>query len=173
MSGNRLLPIAAMLIALSACNRWPVKIGADWDAGKVSLAIVPATVAELAAIPAPRNPGERPLTRFQPTELRTYRVTATLRRVSRGLRDGDYHLILGDGATTMITESPHPAWALVSRFGDRLHAARAAIDRLCPDDSCVGKKVTVTGVGFFDTPHANDRAPNAIELHPILAFEAR
>src|SRR5579864_5257450 len=105
MSGSRLLSIAAMLLALSACNRWPVKIGADLDAGKVRLAIVPATVAELAAIRAPRNPGDRQLTRFAPTELRTYRVTATLRRVSRGLGDGDYHLILADGGATMITEA--------------------------------------------------------------------
>jgi hypothetical protein len=36
--------------------------------------------------------------------------------------------------------------------------------RLCP-------KATVTGVAFFDFKHGQTGvAPNAIELHPILAF---
>jgi hypothetical protein len=44
-----------------------------------------------------------------------------------------------------------------------MQAARAAL-RLC-------SKARVTGIAFFDFKHAQTGvAPNAIELHPVLAF---
>ena len=65
----------------------------------------------------------------------------------------------------MITESPAPTCdsrAFPARQA-QMAAARRALG-LCP-------RARVTGVAFFDFDHGQTGvAPNAIELHPILAF---
>ncbi len=79
--------------------------------------------------------------------------------------DGDLHLVLSDGTNQMIAESPAPgciSGATTARQKQMQHA-RAAIT-LCTH-------ARITGVAFFDFKHGQTGvAPNAIELHPILAF---
>jgi hypothetical protein len=65
----------------------------------------------------------------------------------------------------MITEAPLPACAAGATTLRRkqMRRARAAV-RVCAH-------AIVTGVAFFDFQHGQSGvAPNAIELHPILAF---
>jgi len=109
------------------------------------------------------RPGTLPLTRL-PFERHIFQVVAAVTLV-RFEADDDYHLVLSDGRRTMIAESPMPECARrATRLRRRQMAhARAALRR------CT--KAVVTGVAFFDFPHGQSGvAPNAIELHPILAF---
>lgn len=66
----------------------------------------------------------------------------------------------------MIAEAPQPGCAVgATAFRrKRLASSRIAI-RLC-------QRAVVTGVACFDFKHGQTGvAPNAIELHPILAFQ--
>lgn len=68
----------------------------------------------------------------------------------------------------MITEAPLPACAprATALRRTQMAEARAAVG-LC--DHAV-----ITGVAFFDFQHGQTGvAPNAIELHPILAFRCQ
>jgi hypothetical protein len=65
----------------------------------------------------------------------------------------------------MIAESPAPGCypRATTQRQLQMRRARAAI-RVCA-------RASVTGVAFFDFKHGQTCvAPNAIELHPILAF---
>lgn len=79
--------------------------------------------------------------------------------------DSDLHLVLQQGGNHMIAEAPAPycdsrATPLRRR---QMRIARNHV-RLCA-------RARVTGVAFFDFDHGQTGvAPNAIELHPILAF---
>jgi hypothetical protein len=143
-----------------ACGveRWTVKTLQDRP---VLLPVRVSTVAALGSLPAP---SPLPSTRL-PFERRVFRVTAAVTLV-RKEADSDFHLVLQDGAgRTMIAEAPLPSCAPLATAARRtqMGTARAAV-RLCP-------KATVTGVAFFDFKHGQTGvAPNAIELHPILAF---
>jgi hypothetical protein len=74
----------------------------------------------------------------------------------------------------MIIESPNPECASKSAFLDQIKAVRSALDAKFPS---LGHgriepniPITVTGIGFFDKKHGQEgRAPNAIELHPVLS----
>jgi Protein of unknown function (DUF3761) len=77
----------------------------------------------------------------------------------------DFHLVLSASGRTMIAESPaancDPGAAPFYRR--EMTDARARV-RVCA-------RARITGVAFFDFKHGQtDVAPNAIELHPILAF---
>jgi len=65
----------------------------------------------------------------------------------------------------MIAEAPDPACALAATPLRRKQIAKArAAVRLCA-------RAVVISVAFFDFQHGQTGvAPNAIELHPILAF---
>jgi len=79
--------------------------------------------------------------------------------------DGDYHLVLSAGGAHMIAEAPAPGCAASATpvRRNQMAAARRAV-RLC-------QHAVVTGVAFFDFKHGQTGvAPNAIELHPLLAF---
>lgn len=174
--------LAALLPATAiACGaeRWPVKTAADPDAAAINPAPVAATVSQLGALPAPRDPDRREDSRW-PGETTVYRVTAQLTEI-RHENDGDYHLVLrGASGATMIAEAPDPACAAGSRFAAEIATVRAPIARRYPALAyrkmirVRGAAVEVTGVMFDDVPHGQDGvAPNAIELHPILAISFR
>src|SRR6185436_8951060 len=119
----------------------------------------PTTIRFLTSRPAPSSLPQR-----LPFERHIFRVTAAVTLV-RPEDDGDFHLVLrDDGGRTMIAETPmgscgHGATAKRQR---QMAAARARIG-LCA-------KANVTGVAFFDFDHGQTGvAPNAIELHPVLA----
>jgi len=63
-------------------------------------------------------------------------------------------------------------------FADAITSARQTIDQRFPNADQSGKwndgadaQVEITGIGFFDRPHKQTgRAPNNIEIHPILSI---
>jgi hypothetical protein len=143
----------------SACGaeRWTVKTLQDRPR---LLPVRRVTLAYLVSRPAPRS---LPTTRL-PFERHVFRVTAAATLV-RPEDDGDLHLVLSDGNRTMIVESPSAGCTTRATPIRRRQMARArAAVRVCA-------KATITGVAFFDFKHGQTGvAPNAIELHPILAF---
>jgi hypothetical protein len=138
-------------------ERWTVKTLQDRP---ILLPAQATTIAFLTSRPAPAY---LPVTRL-PFELHIFTVTAAVTLI-RHEADDDYHAVLSDGRRTMIAESPAATCdsraSLVRRA--QMAAARSAL-RPCA-------RARVTGVAFFDFPHGQTGvAPNAIELHPILAF---
>jgi hypothetical protein len=119
------------------------------------------SVAFLTSRPAPNW---LPQTRL-PFERRVYRVGAAVTLV-REESDGDFHLVLQDtSGRTMIAESPLASCGKGATLERRrqMETARLKV-RVCA-------RASVTGVAFFDFRHGQTGvAPNAIELHPILAF---
>jgi hypothetical protein len=79
--------------------------------------------------------------------------------------DSDFHLTLREHGWPMIAESPAPECTTGAKgYFRRLMARVHRVARVCT-------KARITGVAFFDTEHGQPGvAPNAIELHPILAF---
>jgi len=118
------------------------------------------TVHFLVTRPAPRP---LPSSRL-PFERHIYTVVAAVTLV-RQEADDDLHLVLEEGGDHMIAESPAPTCNLgATRLRHKQMATARANVRLCA-------KARVTGVAFFDFKHGQTGvAPNAIELHPILAF---
>ena len=126
----------------------------------VLLPVRATTVAFLTGQPAQAS---LPSTRL-PFERRVFQVTAAVTLV-RKEADSDFHVVLRDRGSQMIAEAPSPSCAPRATAARRtqMGAARAAV-RVCA-------KAIVTGVAFFDFKHGQTGvAPNAIELHPILAF---
>ena len=169
------VPVAAegapAQIAGCGIERWAVKTGTDPGASKVDQTPVPATVANLVAMTAPKNP----LPRVAPTEDTTYQVAATLTEFKTEA-DSDYHLVLSSGAKTMIAEIASPTCVTGGPLQAGIANARAEFDaRLMSSTSRFQKvnvPVTVTGVGFFDRIHGQTGvAPNGIELHPVLDIQ--
>jgi hypothetical protein len=118
----------------------------------------------IAALTALRAPSDLPATRLR-LERRVYRVTARVTLV-RHEADDDFHLVLRDSTGHhMIAESPLPGCTSgATRLRRRQMAQARRAVRLC-------QRATVTGVAFFDFQHGQTGvAPNAIELHPVLAF---
>jgi hypothetical protein len=111
------------------------------------------------------RPAPHPLpTARLPFERHIYTVVAKVTLV-RQEADGDLHLVLRDGSLHMIAEAPEGDCmaGTTSYRRKQMKTARAAV-RLCA-------KAQVTGVAFLDFKHGQTGvAPNAIELHPILAF---
>jgi hypothetical protein len=143
----------------SACggDRWTVKTLQDRPHLRPART---TTVHFLITWPAPSN---LPATRL-PFEHRVFTVIAAVVLV-RSEADSDLHVVLQSGGNHMITEAPSPS---CDRHAtpDRRQQMRVARNhvRLCA-------RARVTGVAFFDFPHGQTGvAPNAIELHPILAF---
>lgn len=118
------------------------------------------TVQFLVTRPAPHP---LPTTRL-PFERHVYTVVAAVTLV-RQEDDSDLHIVLQAGGQHMIAEAPSPSCDSKATPYRRkqMKVARNQV-RLCP-------KARVTGVAFFDFKHGQTGvAPNAIELHPILAF---
>ncbi len=89
--------------------------------------------------------------------------------------DSDNHMIVDDGTHTMIVEVPYPGCvASSSVLGCNITHARAALDATfgpVTHGMRVDRTATIIGVGFFDFIHSQPGvAPNAIELHPVLAI---
>ncbi len=139
-------------------ERWTVKTLQDRPR---LLSARATTIAYLTRRPAPKP---LPDTRL-PFERKTFRVTDAVTLI-RNEDDSDIHLVLQDNlGRTMIAEARLPACAPKATRTRRKQIATAlAAVRLCA-------KAQVTGVAFFDYKHGQTGvAPNAIELHPILAF---
>jgi hypothetical protein len=168
--------------------RWPIKTLADRPKlrirqGEVQVAqLWPLESNETLSKTKPRITG---------LETTIYTVTAKLlyaRRVDdpadehgKGGGDLDYHLVIADpkdASKTMIVEfpDPHCTKGATDYRRKQMAAARAAFDLGCHGAPHSGfghltGTATITGVGFFDEPHAKGRSKHGVELHPVLAFE--
>jgi hypothetical protein len=138
-----------------------------------------STVSALRAIPAPTSPTGRTA-----DEKTVYRIqaVATAFKVEA---DSDVHLAIADPAApniaTMIAEFPAASCLAGSTAAPQEEAARADMISALGNPSTGSSYrflnpapcVTLTGVAFFDRIHGQRGvAPNGIELHPVLAFQA-
>jgi hypothetical protein len=166
--------ILAQASSSGSCGRerWAVKTGTDYDAGRVKLTDTNATtISYLTSRP---YPGSLPSDgRVAPVETTVWQVDATL--VEYKLEhDSDYHVVISNNSgLTMITEIPDPGCVgSSSPFRAAIAHARAQFDaRYNPTDSFqrAGIPMRITGVGFFDFAHfQTGAAPNQVELHPVL-----
>ena len=131
-----------------------------------------SSIATLTAIPAPVP---EPTTRV-PQEQRTYTVHAQLVG-AKVEADSDFHLVIQDGADTMIAELFDPSCAQGSKVLAQASQARAdfikrfgvpSSQRFTP----LQGTVDITGVFFFDRIHGQRGvAPNGAELHPVIGLK--
>jgi hypothetical protein len=159
---------------------WDKKTLRDKDARKVSYTMHDTTIAWLDSQRAPADP-DVITRRISPVETTVWRVRAEL----VGYRieaDGDYHLVLRDpqSQTPMIGEVPAPY--CVTSLADHYRALRATIDRIGGRKASsrwwwldyhgeTPPTVVIFGIGFFDRIHeSNGKAPNGVELHPVLGI---
>ena len=146
-------------------DRWPVKVLADVDAGRIDPSPVESSVADLGqlSIPELAYPVDR---RIPPHELRVYRVRAVVERILTE-SDCDWHLVLRDPdapTASMIAEIRSPDCAANGVDSARFSAAGDSLRRV----PRLGV-VYIEGVAFWDYIHnQRGRARNGIELHPVL-----
>jgi hypothetical protein len=138
-------------------ERWTVKTLQDRPT------LLPARTVTLRFLVTRRAPQALPPTRL-PFERHVFRVRAAVTLI-RPEGDGDLHVVLRDGADQMIAEAPSTSCTARAKPLRRHQMARArAAARVC-------RRAILTGVAFFDFDHGQTGvAPNAIELHPLLAF---
>jgi len=157
-------------------QRWPVKTGTDADIAQADLTqIVPKTVSDMIALAKP--PSRPQANRVTPTETTVFSITAFIVHYKQE-PDSDHHLVLDDGSgNTMVAEIPHPGCIQGSTpdaISTGIAQARAAFDGQFDattkfQDAIPPMPVTITGLGFFDTPsHGTGAPPNGIEIHPVL-----
>jgi hypothetical protein len=142
---------------LCGTERWTVKTLQDRPR------LLPIRTVSLRYLITRRPPASISYARL-PFERHVFRVVAAVTLV-RHEADQDFHLVLRSGPGHMIAEAPAPTCiSRATRFRrGQMRSARAAVS-LCA-------RAAVTGVAFFDYDHGQTGvAPNAIELHPILAF---
>lgn len=179
-------------VAAEKCSgvwRWSVKTLGDRPRLKTLKGEV--QVSQLWPLESP-DPLSKNKTRIAGLETTIYTVTAKLmyaRNVddppdSHGEHGGDldYHLVIADPkdtTKTMIVEFPDPdcAKGASSYRRSQIAAARAAFVADCHGAPRTGfanlsGTATITGVGFYDTPHANGRSKHGVELHPVLKFKS-
>jgi hypothetical protein len=118
----------------------------------------PKTVAWLMGLkPAPTDRGT--------FEHHIYSVEAAITDVLQE-NDQDFHLVLRDGLAHMVAESPNAPFCSVNATAYRKKQMAKARDKVK-----VCAHAPIVGVVFWDRPHnVTGRAPNSIELHPILDF---
>lgn len=157
--------------------RWDVKTLADPAARQFAgLAPTDTSIQSLAGLAGPPLHSPR-----SGAELQTWRLSGVT-LLAYGVRhDGDIHLVLGDAAgRTLVAEMP-AASSMTSAppaLRAQADAARAqfeATHSVTPGRHTLSEPVSVAGVGFFDFTHpkpVDGAAPNGIELHPVLAFQA-
>jgi len=148
---------AASARALCGTERWTVKTLQDRPR------LLPARAVTLRYLVTRHRPAGIGNARI-PFERHVFIVTAAVTLV-RPEDDGDFHLVLRQGALHMIAESPLPSCDVRAApvYRRKMAAARKAV-RVCA-------RARVAGVVFFDYDHGQTGvAPNAIELHPILGF---
>jgi hypothetical protein len=147
--------------------------------GFIPGAVQDSSISQLRALPVPPNPDAG----RTPPEQVVYRVQA-LALADKVEADSDIHLAIADPAhssETMIAEFPAASCLAQSSEAPELESARADLVAALGDPSTGSSYndlspppcVTLTGVAFFDRIHGQRGvAPNGIELHPVLAFQA-
>ena len=167
--------IAVLLLLQLTCGaeRHAVKAGMDPQWASVQQHPQSTTVRWLRAQPHPAVLHQR----AAPVETQVW----TVRAVAIGWKqetDQDYHLVIADPrqpAATMIVEAVAPACTTQPRLRVRFAAVRHALQAHLGNPTATFRRfakpvpITLTGVGFFDFCHGQTgRAPNCIEIHPVL-----
>jgi hypothetical protein len=149
-------------------ERWNIKTGTDSGASAISLAPQSSSIATLVALPAAGGGNGRET----PTEDTVWELKDVTLTELKEETDSDYHLVISDGAKTMIAEIPYMSCATASAWTCFISRSRSEIDAkytVSTTPQYPSATVTLRGVGFFDFIHGqNGVAPNAIELHPVL-----
>jgi hypothetical protein len=186
-------PHNAQSVTAAECTgeyRWNIKTLSDPNAGDVRLTpTVKAGVADLwdKAKPA----GFKSKVRNPPFETTTYRIKAKLVEArwvnetptaSKKGGDLDIHLVIAaltNPDKTMIVEFPFAdCIEAVPSLKKKMVDARAAFMSKCKNGEPRRKFhnlsgiATVTGVGFYDKPHAIGSALHGVELHPVIKFSS-
>lgn len=121
----------------------------------------PKTVAWLTGLTRPK-PAPKARSNF---ERHIYSVEAAVTQVVQE-DDQDLHVVLENGPAHMVAESPNAPFCSVDATAYRKKQMAKARDKVK-----VCAHARIVGVVFWDRPHnVTGRAPNAIELHPILDF---
>jgi hypothetical protein len=127
------------------------------------IAAKPTTIAHLVGL---TRPTPAPVARSQ-FERHIYSITTAV-TFMRQEADQDLYVVVQDEAGNhMIVEAPNAPFctANATSFRKKQMATARSRVQLC-------SHVHITGVVFWDRPHiVIGRAPNAIELHPILGFD--
>lgn len=151
-------PVHFSRALMCGSERWKVKTLQDHPS---LISAKHETVAHLAGL---TRPVPAPVDR-SPFERHIYSVEGAVTHVLSEA-DQDLHVVLEDGPAHMVVESPNSPICTVGATSYRrkqMAMARPKV-RICA-------KARVVGVVFWDRPHnVTGRAPNAIELHPILDF---
>ncbi len=168
-------------------ERWDVKVLIDAGAEDVNYTPTRISVDRLRDMPRPASVGRgapRVPVSESPVEFQTYRVTRVFLVEAKREPDKDIHLVIRDRhrSHTMIVEFPDPACPDASRSLKvaEMRSARDAFVAACGRPSAsrfteLRGRATIVGVGFFDLVHGTPqrgRAPNNIELHPVLGFSS-
>jgi hypothetical protein len=195
-----LLILAASAAAQEPCGgveRWSVKMAADSDSSQINRQPINISIHDIGEIEKgeaiPADETER-----LPTERSVYVVDGFLVKfkLEAGKKgDSDYHLVVTDETLTFAPDSHHSVIAEIvdpdcvegrkhtvsspTVFASEMATAKAALEAKFPNRAegsgwtdGEGIPVRITGVGFFDRPHGQTgRAPNGIELHPVLSIE--
>jgi hypothetical protein len=163
-------------------ERWAVKTLSDPDSEKIDFNLKEETVSYLRGLPRPSG---ALASRRKGVETTTFKVRASLVGY-KNENDGDFHVVIADADhldETMIVEIPNvdcdgvcasghiddfqtASNSLVSLLGSAPVDPRAQLRR-------PARRITVevVGVGFFDFDHnQTGRAPNNLELHPVLSI---
>jgi hypothetical protein len=154
----------------SSCGseRWNIKTGTDSGASAISLSPQSSSIATLVALPAAGGGTGRE----SPTETTVWELKDVTLTELKAESDSDYHLVISDGAKTMIAEVPYMSCATSSAWTCFISRSRSEIDAkytVTTTPQYPSTTITLRGVGFFDFAHGqNGVAPNAIELHPVL-----
>jgi hypothetical protein len=185
-------PHDAQSAAAAECTgeyRWDIKTLSDVQASEVNLQPVNAGVADFREDKKPA--GFKSSIRNPPLEMTVYRVKANLRKArwvneaptaTKKGGDLDIHLVIEAPTNpdkTMIVEFPFKtcinAKPLLKK---RMVAARNAFLKKCKGGTLrtqfhtLSGTATITGVGFYDKPHANGASQYGVELHPVLRFSS-
>jgi hypothetical protein len=177
-------------------ERWAVKTGQDATASNVK-PLGYSDVGTLSRLVAPlpkrrfKYPPQINYRLVHETEIVAVKATIVAYRAEN---DSDIHLVLSAAGKTMIAEIPCPC-CMANLAGKKNMASSpwmakvtAARDAFLAKTGYVplpwvkGKQpppfvecslpATVTGVTFFDWPHnQHGAAPNAVEIHPVLAID--
>ena len=176
-------------------ERWPVKVGSDPRAASINLnSPAPISLNDLVRLPRPTLPGDDDTRLSEETTLFVVQARLLKFKLESGRTgDQDYHLVMTDETLQFSSGdlvSPHSFIAEIvkpecvpgrrgppstrSRFQSQIAAVRAAFEKRFSNISggwndAGGIPVRVTGIGFFDRQHGQTgRAPNGIEIHPVL-----
>lgn len=151
-------------------ERWAVKTGSDPAASQIDLTPRPTTIPALTSLRAPASPTGR----VGPTETTTFILRNVTLTAIKMEADSDYHMVIQEGGASMIAEVPFPGCVSSSLYSCFTTHPRAQIDaRMTVGGGPIRMAMTVTivGVGFWDKQHGQTGvAPNAVELHPVLAM---